>query len=235
MSVASSAATHRGSVRPGNEDAMLSNDPLGLWIVADGAGGHGAGEVASRAVVEALADLPPTLSAAEVLAQLRLRLAAVHGSLQARSEAEGRARPMATTVVALMLRGEHYAVLWAGDSRAYLLRGGTLLRVTRDHSLVQEMVDAGVVTEAEAENHAQANVITRAIGADGPLELEKAMGRVFPGDLFLLCSDGLFKAMDESQIAARLLGGISAPALVEAAVAMGARDNVTAILVHASG
>ncbi|WP_424134221.1 PP2C family protein-serine/threonine phosphatase [Roseomonas chloroacetimidivorans] len=233
MSTRSSAATHRGTVRKGNEDAMLAHDALGLWVVADGAGGHGAGEVASRAVVDSLADLPPHLSAAEVLAQFRLRLSAVHASLQARSEAEGRARPMATTVVALLLRGEHYAALWAGDSRAYLLRGGTLLRVTRDHSLVQEMVDAGTVAEAEAEKHAQANVITRAVGADGPLELEKSMGRVQPGDLFLLCSDGLFKAMEEREIAARLLHGHSAEQLVDAAVAMGARDNVTAILIRA--
>jgi protein phosphatase/serine/threonine-protein phosphatase Stp1 len=232
---ACSAATHRGTVRAGNEDAMLDRASLGLWAVADGAGGHGAGEVASQAVVEALADIPNGLSAAEILAQLRLRLAAVHAGLQARSAAEGRSRPMATTVVLLVLRSEHFAALWVGDSRAYLFRNGVLARVTRDHSLVQDMVDSGSLSEEEAERHPQANVITRAVGADGPLELDKATGRAAAGDVFLLCSDGLFKAMDEPEIAARLLGGASAEALVEAAVAQGARDNVTAILVRVPG
>jgi protein phosphatase/serine/threonine-protein phosphatase Stp1 len=225
------AATHPGTVRARNEDAMLSRDELGLWAVADGAGGHGAGDVASNAVIEALADMPAGLSAAEILAQLRLRIGAVHGSLQSRSAAEGRARPMATTVAVLIIRNGHYAALWAGDSRVYVLRGGTLLRVTRDHSLVQEMVDAGQITDEEAERHPQANVITRAVGVEGVLDLDKATGRATPGDRFLLCSDGVFKALPEHAVEAMLRSGGSAEALIAAAVAAGARDNVTAIIV----
>lgn len=225
------AATHVGTVRTRNEDAMLSRDDLGLWAVADGAGGHGAGDVASRAVIEALEDMPAGLSAAEILAQLRLRTGAVHAALATRSAAEGRARPMATTVVMLILRNGHYAALWAGDSRAYLFRPPALLRVTRDHSLVQEMVEAGQLTEEEAEHHPQANVITRAVGVEGELELEKATGRAVPGDRFLLCSDGLFKALPETEVEGMLREGADADALIAAAVANGARDNVTAIVV----
>lgn len=225
------AATHVGTVRKRNEDAMLARDELGLWAVADGAGGHGAGDVASRAVIAALEDMPAGLSAAEILAQLRLRIGAVNGALLARSNAEGRARPMATTVVMLVLRNGHYAALWAGDSRAYVLRAGALLRVTRDHSLVQEMVEAGQLTEEEAEHHPQSNVITRAVGVEDALDLEKATGPVARGDRFLLCSDGLFKALPETGVGAMLRDGADAESLIAAAVARGARDNVTAVIV----
>ncbi len=233
LRLVSRAVTHPGAVRPRNEDALLDRADLGLWAVADGAGGHGAGDVASAAIVAALADLPPALSAAELLAQVRLRLSAVHAELQARAAAAGPGRIMASTVVVLLARGGHYACLWAGDSRAYRLRDGRLERLTRDHSLVQELVDQGVLDEEAAEQHPQANVITRAIGAHGELELDKVSARVAPGDVFLLCSDGLFKALAEAEIASVLAAGGGPDALVEAALARGARDNVTALAVQA--
>lgn len=225
-----SGATHAGAVRPRNEDAFVDRADIGLWAVADGAGGHGAGDVASSAIAAALEELPAGLSAAELLAQVRLRLGAVHADLRARA-ATGRI--IASTVVVLLARGGHYALLWAGDSRAYLLRDGRLERLTRDHSVVQEMVEGGLIDAAEAESHPQANVITRAVGADGELELEKASARVAPGDAFLLCSDGLFKALSEEEIARLLSAGEGPEGLVTAAVAGGARDNVTAVLVRA--
>ena len=233
--MASEAATHPGTVRPRNEDAYVNRADIGLWAVADGAGGHGAGDVASAAVAAALSDLPRGLSASELLAQVRLRLGAVHADLRQRAAAAGPGRIIASTVVILLARGGHYACLWAGDSRAYLLREGTLTRLTRDHSLVQEMVEAGMLRDAEAESHPQANVITRAVGAAGELEMEKASARIAPGDLFLLCSDGLFKALPESEIATVLAAGEGAQALVEAALLRGARDNVTAVAVRALG
>ncbi|WP_426956421.1 PP2C family protein-serine/threonine phosphatase [Muricoccus radiodurans] len=226
------ACTHRGTVRSRNEDSVLARPRLGLWAVADGAGGHGGGEVASAAVTEALESIPAGLSAAEILAQLRLRLSSVHASLQARSAAERRPRPMATTVVMMIMRGGHFAALWAGDSRAYLLRHGEMVRITRDHSLVQELVESGALTEEEAERHPQANVITRAIGAEGELELDKVTGRYADGDTFLLCSDGLFKAIEEPGIAARLRAGATAESLIADAVSHGARDNVTAVVIR---
>ena len=226
------AATHVGAVRKHNEDAVVARADLGLWAVADGAGGHGAGDEASAAIAEALNAIPPGLAAAEMLAQLRLRIGGVHGMLQTMAAARGGERLIASTIVALLLRGEHFAALWAGDSRLYLLRGGALSRVTRDHSVVQEMVDAGTLAAEEAERHPHANIITRAVGQEGVLELDKIAGRMHAGDTFLLCSDGLFKDMDEARIAALLAQGADAQALVEAAVAAGGRDNVSAVVLR---
>ncbi len=227
--LASMAATHPGAVRPRNEDALLERPDIGLWVVADGAGGHGAGDVASNAIVAAMGVIPPGLAAAELLAQVRLRLAAVHRELQEEAARRGPGRILASTVVVMLARGEHYAMLWAGDSRAYLLRQGTLSRVTKDHSLVQELVDQGTLRQEEAESHPQANVITRAIGAQGELELDKVSGRIVEGDRFLLCTDGLFKTMAEAEIAAMLGAGADVQAIVTEAVGRGARDNVSAI------
>jgi protein phosphatase/serine/threonine-protein phosphatase Stp1 len=231
----SHAATHPGAVRPRNEDAVLERPDIGLWVVADGAGGHGSGDVASTAIVDGLATVPPGLSAAELLAQVRITLTGVHHELQAEAERRGPGRILASTVVVMLARGEHFAMLWAGDSRAYLLRNGALTRVTRDHSLVQELVDQGTLSEDEAEHHPQANVITRAIGAQGELELDKVSGRIVEGDRYLLCTDGLFKTMSEAEIAAMIAGGSDATAIVTEAVQRGARDNVSVIALDCQG
>lgn len=227
----SHAATHPGAVRPRNEDALLDRPDIGLWAVADGAGGHGAGDVASSAIVAALETIVPGLSAAELLAQVRIKLAEVHQGLQEEAARRGPGRILASTVVVMLARGEHFAMLWAGDSRGYLMRNGVLARVTRDHSLVQELVDQGTLREDEAESHPQANVITRAVGAQGELELDKVSGRIAEGDRYLLCTDGLFKTISEAEIAAMVANGSDAAAIVTEAVGRGARDNVSAIAV----
>jgi serine/threonine protein phosphatase PrpC len=233
--LASTSATHPGAVRKRNEDSVVDRPDLGLWAVADGAGGHGAGDVASQAVKVALEEIPHGLSAAELLAQVRLRLADVHAALRRRAAEDGPARIIATTVVVLMARDGHYACLWAGDSRAYLLRDGTLQRVTRDHSLVQQMVDDGILAEEEAEDHPQSNIILRAVGGgDDDLALDKVSGRIAVGDALMLCSDGLFKALPEAELAAVLQSGGDAAALVEAAVTRGARDNVSAVTLRSA-
>ncbi len=231
----SSASTHQGTVRTRNEDAFADRGDIGLWAVADGAGGHGAGDVASAAVIGAMADLPPGLSASEMLAQVRLRIGAVHTDLQRRGAASVDRDLMASTVVVLIARGSHFACLWAGDSRAYLLREGTLCPVTRDHSVVQELVETGLIAPEDAESHPEANIITRAVGAEDALELDKVSGRIAPGDRLLLCSDGLFKALAERDIESRLAAGDGADALIAAALEAGARDNVTAVVVSAEG
>lgn len=231
----SHAATHPGAVRPRNEDALLDRPDVGLWVVADGAGGHGAGDVASAAIIAALETIAPGLSAAELLAQVRIRLTEVHRGLQEEAARRGPGRILASTVVVMLARGEHFAMLWAGDSRGYLMRNGALTRVTRDHSLVQELVDQGTLSEDEAESHPQANVITRAVGAQGELELDKISGRIAEGDRYLLCTDGLFKTMSEAEIGAMISGGSDALAIVTEAVGRGARDNVSAIAVDCQG
>ncbi len=227
-----SAATHPGAVRPRNEDQVVSRPDLGLWAVADGAGGHGAGDVASAAIAAALEAIPPGLTAAEMLAQVRLRLAAVHAELRVRALERGPGGIIASTVVVVLLRGGYFAALWAGDSRLYLLRDGSFRRVTRDHSAVQEMVDAGLLAMEDAESHPHANVITRAVGQEGEVVLDKLAERLHPGDCFLLCSDGLFKDLPEAQLGAMLAAGMEASGFVEAAIRAGARDNVSAVVVR---
>lgn len=231
--LASSAATHPGAVRTRNEDNLVDRPDLGLWAVADGAGGHGSGDVASAAIAEALSAIPPGMTAAEMLAQVRLRLSAVHAELQAKAEERGTGGVIASTIVVLLARGEYFAALWAGDSRIYLMRDDQLMRLTRDHSLVQEMVDAGEIDAADAESHPRANVITRAVGAGGELVLDKVADRIQPGDRYMLCSDGVFKELPESRIAALLSQGAKAGDLVRLAVEAGGRDNVSVVLIEA--
>ena len=225
------AATHRGTVRSKNEDAYVDRGDIGLWAVADGAGGHGDGDVASSTVAAALETLPKGLSAPEVLAQVRLRLAAVHDQLRNRATASTNGLTPVTTVVVLLVRDGHFACLWAGDSRAYLLRDGALCQLTEDHSLIKELLDASLVKPEDAENHPQANIITRAVGGHEDFALDKVAGSVTSGDRILLCSDGLFKAIPESAIATVLASGGDANALLQRSLQAGARDNVTALVV----
>lgn len=230
------AVSHPGAVRSHNEDNYVDRADIGLWAVADGAGGHEAGEVASQKIADSLNLIPPGLSASELLAQVRLRISATHQWLRSEAARRGPRATIASTLVVLLARDGHFACLWAGDSRIYLLRGGQLSQVTRDHSLVQELVDAGAITAAEAEGHPRANVITRAVGAEcDTLELEKVSGRLIAGDRFLLCSDGLNKTLPDNELAVVLgANDATSPAqgLVDTALARRATDNVTAVTVE---
>jgi protein phosphatase/serine/threonine-protein phosphatase Stp1 len=230
----SHAATDTGTVRKHNEDAFADCPDLALWAVADGAGGHAAGEVASAMLVDAIRTIPTALAADEALAQLRLRVAAVNLALRGEAARRGPSAVVASTIVVLLIRGGHFVCLWVGDSRAYLLRDGVLLRITTDHSLVQELIASGAITEAEAERHPQANVITRAIGAPDDLgDMDKVTGAIAAQDRFLLCSDGVTKAVPDAALAGVLAAATGNPAqvLIEHAMAAGSRDNVTAIVV----
>lgn len=227
------AVSHPGSVRTHNEDALVDRPEIGLWAVADGAGGHDAGEVASGKLKEALEAIPAGLSASELLAQVRLRVADVHQWLRDEAEQRGPRSIIASTLVVLLARDGHFACLWAGDARAYVLRDGTIAQVTRDHSLVQELVDAGTITAEEAEGHPRANVITRAVGAAEALELDKVSNRLAAGDRFLLCSDGLNKTLSDAELGALLGGPDPGDALIEAALARRATDNVTVVAIEA--
>lgn len=233
------ATSHPGMKRKHNEDAYVDRSDLGVWAVADGAGGHHAGEVASGMIREALEAIPPGLSAPELLAEVRARVEATHAALRTEAQRRGPDVVIASTVVVMLARHQHFACLWAGDSRAYLLRDGVLQQITRDHSLVQELIEAGSIRPEEAEKHPRANVITRAVGADlDSFVLDKVSGRIQAGDRFLLCSDGLCKTVPEPELAT-LLGeatGVPPPqALIAAALALNASDNVTAVAVEVLG
>jgi len=232
------AMTHPGPKRKHNEDAYVDRPDLGVWAVADGAGGHHAGEVAAGLIREALEAIPPGLSASELLAEVRERIVTAHDWLRAEAQRRGPDVVIASTVVVLLARNDHFACLWAGDSRAYLLRNGVLQQISRDHSLVQELVDAGAIRPEEAEHHPRANVITRAVGADlEDFALDKVSGPIRAGDRFLLCSDGLSKSVPEGELAALLGEDAGVPPsqnLVAAALALNTNDNVTAVTVEAA-
>jgi serine/threonine-protein phosphatase Stp1 len=229
-------ATHAGTKRKHNEDTWVDRPDIGIWAVADGAGGHQAGELASGMIAEALDSLPPELSASELLGAVRVRIAETHRALREEAERRGHNTMIASTLVAFLARGEHFACLWAGDSRAYLLRDGEMRQITKDHSLVQELVDAGTIPAEDAEHHPHANVITRAIGADiEDLVLDKVSGRLQHGDRFLLCSDGLCKTVPFQQMAELLRDDNGVPpsqSLIAAALALEVTDNVTAVTIE---
>ena len=228
------ALTDTGLVRPQNEDSHLSRPQQQLWVVADGMGGHEGGRFASQAIVEALAaaELPDGFeAAADALS------AAVHAANQrVYATARDAGRMMGSTVVALLLRGDEFAVFWAGDSRAYLLRDDRLIQLTRDHSQVQDMLDRGLMSEADAADHPMRHVLTRAVGVQPTLEIDAIRDVVNKGDVFLLCSDGLHGVLSDEEITAilREQGVGAAPALVAACLERGAPDNVTVALVSAS-
>ncbi len=229
-----SMQTHVGNVRKANEDAVIDLPVHQIWAVSDGMGGHRNGAFASNAVTEALAQLSPELSSSKLMQAAREALLNAHGTILAESERSGGAT-IGATVVVLMISGGHFACLWAGDSRLYMLSEDGLVRVSRDHSLVAELVEAGRLTDAEAEHHPQANIITRAVGVGEILEIDKRIGRALPGDRFLLCSDGLTRYADDELIAQVLAAEpieTVATRLLDIALAAGGADNISVIVVE---
>ena len=227
--------THVGLKRKINEDSVLVRTERGLWAVADGMGGHDAGEVASAKVVDALAALPPADGLDAVVESAVAALLQANRELIALASSNGSQRTIGSTAVGLAIAGERYCCFWAGDSRAYRLRGGTMERLSKDHSLVQGLIDAGMLKPEEAEAHENANVITRAVGVMPELVIETAGGDVRSGDLFLLASDGLTRLVGDEEISAELESrplDQAADRLIEMVLARGAPDNVSLVIVR---
>lgn len=227
-----------GRVRRHNEDSFAARDDLGLWVVADGMGGAAAGEVASAIVVEVVP------RAVERGADLSQALAEANRSILD-AVASGRGKPgMGSTAVAARLSGSNYTIAWVGDARAYLWSDG-LQRLSHDHSRVQELLDAGLISEAEARSHPHRNVITRVLGGpDGTVaDAEQVTGSLKPGEGLLLCSDGLTSEVRDEEIAGVLSshpalnrpegaqGQAAVDGLVSLALEHGGTDNVTVVLV----
>lgn len=234
----SAGATNVGGVRKLNEDAFLDRREIGLWVVADGLGGESAGDVASTMIVDTLTGIASPSNAASFLTDVRDQLKFVNAALRIEAAKLGPDRVIASTVVALLIHGEHFACAWAGDSRLYLLRNGTLHRVSVDHSEVQDLVDRGLLDEARASNHPNANVLTRAVGAAEELQLDLRQDQIYDGDLFVLCSDGLTKMLSDREIerlSANRAPAEAVTALMETALARVAIDNVTVVVVKIVG
>ena len=231
---ATGQATDVGKVRTVNEDAFLSRPEAGLWVVADGMGGHAAGDFASQAIVHQLYSVGMPGSGADFQARFIERLGRANDAIAAHARELGEGS-IGATVVALLIDGPDYACIWAGDSRIYLLRDGVLTQQTRDHTEVQALLDAGSITPEEAENWARKNVITRAIGVSRTPDCEVVGGRLKPGDRFVLCSDGLTGHLSDADIAsivARYDPQEACDRLVALTLERGARDNVTVIVMQ---
>jgi serine/threonine protein phosphatase PrpC len=229
----SSACSDVGAVRELNEDAYLERPDLGLWLVADGMGGHFAGDVASQMVVAAMASLEEPKSLSQFVNQVEQRLVETNARLREYAERE-ETHTIGSTVVALVVRGEHAVCLWAGDSRLYRLRESRLEQISQDHALVEELVERGVLTPEQAIDHPHGNLVTRAVGAADNLFVDVEIIPVRAGDVFILCSDGLEKDIVENEASALLANQGSdrlSQLLVERALSFGARDNVTVISV----
>lgn len=229
-----SALTDTGLVRSQNEDAPLSRPDLGVFLVADGMGGHAAGDFASAAIVGQVASVGLASSLDDLEARFMERLARAHVDVVARGEALG--TTVGATVVALIFSGAEWACIWAGDSRAYRLRDGRLRQLSSDHTEVAELVARGAITAAEAVTWPRRNVITRAIGVGEQADCDSLRGEAAAGDVFLLCSDGLTEHLDDARIADHLArpgatDGICR-ALIDETLAKGATDNVTCVVVR---
>jgi serine/threonine protein phosphatase PrpC len=226
--------SHVGRVRTINEDRVFDSSAAGLWAIADGMGGHDSGDLAAQAVVSALHQLSESDKPLDGKA---IETALVDAG---RRVHDGALRTMArsgSTVVALHIDGPRGTVLWAGDSRAYRLRAGLMERLTRDHSVVQELVDAGALRPELADRHPEAHIITRALGTAPHVEIDRRDLDVRDGDLFLLCSDGLSRGCLDGTLSAALGGSIRdmADRLLARALEAGGNDNISLLLVGVGG
>ena len=232
----SAGATDVGHVRQINEDAYLERSDIGLWVVADGMGGHHAGDVASSNIVDILGETKPSHRLSEYVDEVEDRIISANTQLVEMAKQHNDNRTIGSTVVALIALDGHCAVLWAGDSRAYRCRDNKCLQLTRDHSQVEEMVQRGLLLPEEAEEHPASNVITRAVGAADNIYVDIEIDNVQANDTFLLCSDGLNKHVSDAEIEELLqhqnLQEIP-QRLVETTLQRGAIDNITVIVIRA--
>jgi serine/threonine-protein phosphatase Stp1 len=229
--------THVGLRRKVNEDSLLARTERGLFAVADGMGGHEAGDVASAMVVEALRQLPIVYDLDQLVESAIGALHHVNRELIELAHADDRTRTIGTTVVGLAIAEGQFRCFWAGDSRAYRLRGGRIRRLSRDHSLVQDLVDAGMLKSEDAEKHESANIITRAVGVAEELQVDSSAGEAEPGDLFLLASDGLTRLVNDEELLEALSSAQpenAADNLIDMVLARGAPDNVSIVIAQLS-
>jgi type VI secretion system protein ImpM len=229
----SASAISKGNVRRHNEDSLLELPKAGLWAVADGMGGHNAGDVASRMIVESLAAVRRHAKPSDLLNEVEDRLSEVNSELYQVSL--GGSGVSGSTVAVLLALDRHVLCVWAGDSRIYRWRAGEFAQITRDHSETQELLDGGLITAETAAQREASNVITRAVGGAEDLYLDLELLELQNDDRFLICSDGLYRELPDSVLAQHLTKKNPAKAcaaLLEHALSGECRDNVSAIIVQ---
>ena len=229
------AATDTGRVRDHNEDSYLTKPDFGVWVVADGMGGHDAGDFASQTIVAELASVGYSISTEDLQARFMERLGRAHTRIMEHAAALG-GSTVGATLVALLVHDDEYLCIWSGDSRIYRMRDGVLTQQTKDHTEVRELFEAGLISADEAEHWPRKNVITRAIGVSDAPHCDTMGGELLAGDMFLLCSDGLTEHNSDDDIAQAMRSGLSPQAICDGLIGQtldrGAKDNVTAIVMR---
>lgn len=226
--------TNTGMVREVNEDSVMSNCEAGLWAVADGMGGYEAGNVASNMIVNSLEDIVANNQLDELVTAIEDCILDVNRRILEYAEIMHDGRMLGSTVASLLIKGKVGVCLWVGDSRLYRFRNNQLEKMSRDHSHVEELLQQGAISMDEAENHPDANVITRAVGAAEELYVDINVFETQIGDTYMLCSDGLYNTVDQENIM-YFLNNFSAEdgvsGLVAKSLENGAPDNVSVIIV----
>lgn len=247
MKAESFGLTDVGRRRESNEDDLLLEPRLGLYAVADGMGGHAAGEIASRLAIETLQEIAqrdgsvdPRGSAERAGAWLQEAMSEANRRIWDSIRLHEERRGMGTTMVAMVHLGDQAVVGHVGDSRSYMLRGDDLVRLTSDHSWVNEQVKLGLMTDDAAQRHPMRNIVTRALGSRPDVTVDVAASPIEAGDVILLCSDGLNTMLSDEEIREILTRKRDDPAaacgdLVRAANQRGGEDNVTVVVVQFAG
>lgn len=226
--------TNVGMVRAANEDAILSKPELGIWVVADGMGGHEVGDVASQMVVEAIDQIDCSLELKDIVNSVEDSLISVNQRILQYSREVLDHKTAGSTIVVLIISGRVGLCLWVGDSRLYRYRKGSLEQLSRDHSRVEELIQQGILDPSEADSHPESNVITRAVGVDEDFCVDINAFDASTGDIFLLCSDGLYNMLDDDLLCQYLnqpKNDDKVNDLITAALDKGAPDNVSVIVV----
>jgi serine/threonine protein phosphatase PrpC len=234
MSLTSFGITDVGKARKHNEDSMLDRGEIGLWVVADGMGGHAKGDVASQMIVEEMKKVHEGVKLESCIDDIEDRLLEVNQRLVAKARESEKKTTIGSTVVSMIAYQDLCVYAWAGDSRLYRLRDKELRQMTTDHSQVEVYVEQGLISREEAAVHPHGNMITRAVGAAEVLFLDMDVQKMKNGDRYLLCSDGLTKHTNDLEFEKMLPDGTPeecCKAMIKQTLDRGAADNVTAIVI----
>jgi serine/threonine protein phosphatase PrpC len=234
LSWSSFAITDVGKVRKHNEDSLLDKPEIGLWAVADGMGGHESGDVASQMIVKSLGKIHQGITLDRYIDDIEDRLIKVNERLIAKARESAKNVTIGSTVVGMLAYDDLCTFFWAGDSRLYRLRNGSLVQLTTDHSQVEIYIEQGLISRQEAATHPHGNMITRAVGAAEDLYVDFDIQRMQSCDRYMLCSDGLTKHLGDKEFEEMLAVGSAeeaCKALTELTLERGAGDNVTTIVI----
>lgn len=234
FNISSKGVTHTGNVRSKNEDSILVHADENLWVVADGMGGHQAGEFASQTITRNLSLFKQQTSLDNNILLLEENILNSHSIVRKKSGKLGRNATIGSTVVCVYVWCNYLFVMWAGDSRLYRYRDGRLDRLTEDHSYVEELVRMGKLEARDAEEHPAANVVLKAVGIDEGLRLDLDFFELQEGDIYIICTDGLYKDLEEQKIApiiesSREDADVLTRALLAASLEAGGSDNISVI------